>query len=56
MKALGILAGPRKGRTTDKLIDAVLEGIRDGGAEVEKISLYGLDIKPCMGCGACEKN
>jgi len=56
MKALGILAGPRKGRTTDKLIDAVLEGIKDSGAEVEKISLYDLDIKPCTGCCACQKS
>jgi len=55
MKALGILAGPRKGRTTDKMIDAVLDGLKDRGAEIEKISLYDYDIKPCMGCYECEK-
>lgn len=55
MKALGILAGPRKGRATDRMIDAVLDGLRTNGAEVEKISLYDYDIKPCTGCCACEK-
>jgi len=53
MKALGILAGPRKGRTTDMLVDKVLQGLKDSGAEMEKISLYDLDIKPCTSCCAC---
>ncbi|MFH1552196.1 MAG: flavodoxin family protein [Candidatus Omnitrophota bacterium] len=55
MKALGILAGPRKGRATDMVIDAVLAGLKDRGAETEKISLYDFDIKPCTGCCTCEK-
>lgn len=55
MKCLGILAGPRKGHATDKLIDAVLEGLKDRGGEVEKISLYDYNIKPCTGCGTCHK-
>ena len=55
MKALGILAGPRKGRSTDRMIDAVLEGLKNSGAETEKISLYDYDIKPCTGCCSCEK-
>lgn len=55
MKALGILAGPRKGRATDRMIDAVLDGLKANGAEVEKLSLYDYDIKPCTGCCACEK-
>lgn len=54
MKALGILAGPRKGRTTDKMIDSVLEGVKFRDVEVEKISLYDYDIKPCRGCCTCE--
>lgn len=55
MKCLGILAGPRKGHATDRLIDAVLDGVREGGAEVEKISLYDYNIKPCNGCSTCHK-
>lgn len=54
MKCLGILAGPRKGRATDALIDAVLFGVRDAGGEVEKLSLYDYAIKPCTGCCACQ--
>ncbi|MBN1527161.1 MAG: flavodoxin family protein [Candidatus Omnitrophica bacterium] len=55
MRCLGILAGPRKGHATDKLIDTVLEGLKERGGEVEKISLYDYNIKPCTGCCACHK-
>lgn len=55
MKALGILAGPRKGRATDQMIDSVLAGLKDNGADCEKIFLYDYDIKPCTGCCSCEK-
>ena len=53
MKALGILAGPRKGFATDMMVDEVLKGLRENGAETEKIFLYELDIKPCTGCYQC---
>ncbi len=54
MKCLGILAGPRKGHATDKVIDAVLDGLKAAGAETEKISLYDYNIKPCTGCSVCQ--
>lgn len=53
MKALGILAGPRKGRATDHLLDGVLRGLKNGGAEVEKFCLYDLKINPCLACYGC---
>ncbi len=53
MKALGILASPRKGQVSDNLTDAALNGLKDRGAEVEKVHLYDLDIKPCKGCMSC---
>lgn len=56
MKCLGILAGPRKGRATDTMIEAVLAGLKDSGGEIEKISLYDYTIKPCTGCGTCHNN
>ena len=56
MKVLGIVAGPRKGYATDSTVDSILRGAKDSGAETEKIYLYDLDIKPCRGCGYCEKN
>ncbi len=55
MKALGILAGPRKGQVSDNIVDAVLRGLKDRGVEIEKIYLYDLDIKPCRGCMHCWK-
>lgn len=55
MKALGILAGPRKGFATDMMMDEVLRGLDEKGVEIEKVSLYDLNIKPCTGCCQCEK-
>lgn len=55
MKALGILAGPRKGYATDLALDAVLAGLRERGVETEKVDLYALTIQPCRGCSQCAK-
>lgn len=54
-RALGIVAGPRKGQLTDRLTDSVLKGLSDKGAAVDKIYLADLSIKPCRGCLACQK-
>ncbi len=48
MKVLGVVGSPRKGGNTDILVDEVLRGARDAGAEVEKIFLNDLEIKPCQ--------
>lgn len=50
---LGVLGSPRKGGNTDLLLDAALEGAKEGGAEVRKIVLSTLDIHPCAACGGC---
>lgn len=55
MKAIGIVAGPRKGQLTDRLTDSALKGLSDRGAGTEKIYLIDLVIKPCRGCCACQK-
>jgi len=55
MKALGILAGPRKGQVTDHLLDEVLRGLKDRGAEIRKVYLYDLKIEPCLACNACKE-
>ena len=54
-KALGIMAGPRKGKSMDNIIDAVLNGTSESGAEIEKIYLYDFKIEPCLSCFECEK-
>ena len=51
------MGGPRKGHSTEKLLDKFLEGVRDSGQEVEikKVYVKDLDIQHCIGCGYCEK-
>lgn len=38
---------------TGKLLGAVLDGVREGGAEVEEFCLQDLDVQPCDACEAC---
>ena len=54
VKILGIVGSPRKGGNTDDLIDRVLEGAKNRGAEVEKLYLRDLEIHPCQGAFSCE--
>ena len=53
MKALGIAGSPRKGGNCEILTTHALKAIAEEGIETELISLAGLDIRPCTGCGAC---
>ena len=56
-KVLAIMGGPRKGQSTEKLLDKFLEGIEDSTTKVEikKVYVKDLDINHCIGCGYCEK-
>lgn len=47
MRILGIMGSPRLGGNTDLLLDAVLNGARSMGAEVEKVIIDRLSISPC---------
>lgn len=49
-----LLAGPRAGGNTDCILDAVLEGMRESGASIEKACFSKLQIAPCNGCLACQ--
>jgi multimeric flavodoxin WrbA len=54
MKILGLNASPRgKESRTLRLVNAVLDGARSEGAEVELIDIYDLDIGFCTACGSC---
>lgn len=55
-KILAFSSSPRKNSNSDILCDRILAGASDGGAEVEKIKLHGLTIKPCIACEACQKS
>ena len=53
MKVLGISGSPRKGQTTDLLVQEVLEGVE---CETEFIALAGKQIGPCIACLGCVKD
>jgi multimeric flavodoxin WrbA len=51
-----ILSSPRKGSNSNALARAVAEGLVKAGGRAEFIDLSGLDIKPCLACGNCQRN
>jgi multimeric flavodoxin WrbA len=55
MKVLGVIGSPRKRGNTHLLVERILEGAREGGAETERIFLGDLQIRDCDGCHACWK-
>jgi multimeric flavodoxin WrbA len=56
MKILGICASPRGSKsTTLRLVQAVLDGAKAGGAEVELVDVCDLNIKFCNACQVCFK-
>jgi NAD(P)H-dependent FMN reductase len=52
-KALGIVGSPRRGGNTEILVDEVLRGAQEAGAQVEKVILSGLNVAPCLACDRC---
>lgn len=54
-KAVVISTSLRAGSNSEALADKFIEGARDAGNEVEKISLSGKNISFCRGCLACQK-
>ena len=54
MKVLAVVGSPRKGGNTDVLVDRISQGARANGAEVEKVFLNDLDLRPCQACDACQ--
>ena len=56
MKILGICASPRSSKsTTLRLVQALLKGAKEAGAEVELVDVCNLDIKFCNACQVCFK-
>jgi len=53
MKILGISCSPRKSGNTELLLNQVLSGAKNEGAETELYSLSGKDIRGCDGCSSC---
>lgn len=55
IRVLGISGSPRRHGNTETLLDAVLSGAGEAGAEVEKIVLRQLEYASCRGCNACHR-
>ena len=54
MKIIGLNASPRgKASNTLRLVNAVLAGAKDEGAETELVDIYTLHIGYCTACGTC---
>jgi len=53
-KVLIISSSPRKGGNSDALCDQFARGAEEAGNQVEKISLAGKKIAPCIACYACK--
>ncbi len=53
MKVLAIVGSPRKAGNTDIMVEQVLEGAEECGAEARKIYLNELKVGCCQACGHC---
>lgn len=54
MKILAIIASPRGMQgNTGRLLEEVLSGVKEAGAEIEVLSLKILNVQPCVACDVC---
>jgi multimeric flavodoxin WrbA len=55
MRVIGFIASPRKNGNTAWIVNKILEGAKEQGAETQSWSCSDLDIKPCRGCLGCKQ-
>ena len=58
MKIVAVNGGPRKGKNTDQMLNAFIEGVKAAApeAEVQVIRLYDYTFTGCRSCFACQLN
>lgn len=54
-QVLILMSSPRKNGNTDRLADAFIMGVKESGYTTEKIYVNDKNIKPCLGCNACQR-
>ena len=56
MKIVAVNGGPRKGKNTDQMLDAFIQGVKQAApeAEVQVIRLYDYVFSGCKSCFACQ--
>lgn len=55
MNIIGIIASEHKEGNTAFIVNEILKGAKENGANTEAFHFGNLDIKPCRGCWACHK-
>lgn len=55
MKIIGFIASPRKEGNTAWVVNKILEGAKEQGAETQSWYFSDLDIKPCRSCYGCKQ-
>ncbi|WP_261788989.1 flavodoxin family protein [Methanosarcina siciliae] len=55
IKVLGLVGSPKIDGNTSRLVNAVLEGAAEKGAETVVYNIASLDIKGCDACGRCQE-
>jgi multimeric flavodoxin WrbA len=53
MKVVGFVGSPRHNGNTDVLVQQVLDGAAESGADVETFYINDMNFKGCQGCGYC---
>ncbi|KKG16161.1 flavodoxin [Methanosarcina sp. 2.H.T.1A.6] len=56
MKVLGLVGSPKVDGNTSRLVNAILEGAAEKGAETVVYNLASLDIKGCDACCRCQEH
>ncbi len=55
MLVVGLQGSPRKNGSSDYLLKHFLKEIEKTGVEVQLLDIPRMNIRPCIGCGYCEK-
>jgi multimeric flavodoxin WrbA len=56
MKVIGFTGSPRNGSNTEIIVEEILKGAVDAGAETEIFNLSKMDIAACKACQFCKEN
>ena len=55
-KVIGIIGSPRKSGNSSSIVNEILRGAKDSGAETTVFYLNTMNIKGCQSCMYCRKN
>lgn len=54
MKIIGLIGSPRTGSNSEILVDEILKGASEAGAETKSFNLENMDVNPCIACMYCK--